>query len=981
MLNRVPSPRPTLATTLLTLTLLTPLAAAEEVSVFQDVAVSPDGSRMAIVEEVRDESEDEVEGETTRTNLLVALVTGENAVVVDSVPACTGDLDDVAWSPDGSLLTYVRRWDDAGGGTPASYGLRVMSADGARSRTVLRSPLKLSGPDFTHDAQRLVYTLWDEKWTARTLRVVGLDGANDTEIVRGEVDPNRARRVARGEYFTFTGNAVKADGTLNTLEKRRVVDIVRADGTGLQQLMVWPTDDQVHLMDMSLCANSSRFVIDGMHGFISGQAWQIMGMAEEHAEFRSPVTRGAFCVMPDGSAVICCAGVNSTDGIYRLPFKGEPIAITLQRTNIDNAPAAHPGEGADEFEDDTDPDPVPEDAASRKIGGVTMSPDGATVAFAWEVTQGPGAGASEIWEMQADGSRLTRLTEGAVDSAPRYSPQGDVILFERLVKGPEVNHDIYAINTFSHLVLPVVESNDADETQPDGELGTLAFRSTPTGKPADATIIEMRSGVRTELAGVAFEPSAPAFAPVVDKFVFSTKAVGQDGKPTDGNRNLCVNLGGDAPVKSWRSSNGAPADLMSCRISADGSRMLALMRAEGKDHLFFEESSLIGKSAGAADRITSVTSYDLARDGSRFVLVGTTQEAPTPAIWVVNWNPGSFFRVEPGTQTDGMDLSPPESPWVASDPAEARTEVSSTAQVSEAWGRAEESWPAFSPDGARLAFVQTVYQGTSDTITNCRLLTARTDGTDVKDVLTHNNIRRPRWSADGLKLAFEMTPDGEADSEIFTCAADGTDLQQITKNDVNDVEPTFWTEGRSVAFVRVDAVGARSLLQVDTQGTQTELLGTGYNPSCPVLWKPSKCLLVRSAPIDDQGKPLPDGKGTVLLAVGPEWMRVVFKFNSDDRTQWPQSVRFADPKIRYLVRLVNDGDDAGTLFMMDEEVSKESGTGVPHCIVLDDEYDINAEGTRLAFHGFRTDTDDAERACIWMMNTDGSHAAPFTPHQ
>lgn len=85
-----------------------------------------------------------------------------------------------------------------------------------------------------------------------------------------------------------------------------------------------------------------------------------------------------------------------------------------------------------------------------------------------------------------------------------------------------------------------------------------------------------------------------------------------------------------------------------------------------------------------------------------------------------------------------------------------------------------DGWPAWSPDGTRIAFVSN-RGGAYD------LYVMKADGTGVTQ-LTHDQATegRPTWSPDGTRIAFASDKDG--DSEIYVMNADGTGVVALTGN-------------------------------------------------------------------------------------------------------------------------------------------------------------------------------------------------------
>lgn len=93
--------------------------------------------------------------------------------------------------------------------------------------------------------------------------------------------------------------------------------------------------------------------------------------------------------------------------------------------------------------------------------------------------------------------------------------------------------------------------------------------------------------------------------------------------------------------------------------------------------------------------------------------------------------------------------------------------------------------PAWSPDGAKLAFTRT-----SDGWKNCGIYTARADGSQVQRVTApYNEIswcaRSPAWSPDGTKIAYSANlgggcPNSECSGQnIYVVRADGSGQEQV----------------------------------------------------------------------------------------------------------------------------------------------------------------------------------------------------------
>jgi Tol biopolymer transport system component len=108
-----------------------------------------------------------------------------------------------------------------------------------------------------------------------------------------------------------------------------------------------------------------------------------------------------------------------------------------------------------------------------------------------------------------------------------------------------------------------------------------------------------------------------------------------------------------------------------------------------------------------------------------------------------------------------------------------------------------ESQPEFSPDGTRLAFT-----GNRDGDLDIYVLNAEPEGpanvaVNLTDALRTStgaipNDRWPAWSPDGGKIAFwSGTGLGLSDGEIFTISIDGTNPTNLTNTPFADIMPDW----------------------------------------------------------------------------------------------------------------------------------------------------------------------------------------------
>ena len=95
----------------------------------------------------------------------------------------------------------------------------------------------------------------------------------------------------------------------------------------------------------------------------------------------------------------------------------------------------------------------------------------------------------------------------------------------------------------------------------------------------------------------------------------------------------------------------------------------------------------------------------------------------------------------------------------------------------------DESWPAWSPDGRRLAFERRFTSG-------AKIFRMNADGSGVTQLTTGpGNDFQPSWSPDGTKIAFASDRDGNW--EIYVINADGMGLTRLTNDPRDDLTPAW----------------------------------------------------------------------------------------------------------------------------------------------------------------------------------------------
>jgi TolB protein len=240
----------------------------------------------------------------------------------------------------------------------------------------------------------------------------------------------------------------------------------------------------------------------------------------------------------------------------------------------------------------------------------------------------------------------------------------------------------------------------------------------------------------------------------------------------------------------------------------------------------------------------------------------------------------------------------------------------------------------------------------------------------------------PAWSPDGQWIAFRIAfgrptgqgIDGHADEGIYVMNADGSDVIRLTDTPEIDGSPAWSPDGKRIAFSRARARGGYSaeIYVMNADGSDvTRLTETPSSYEGSPAWSPDgrRILFTREYQVKHD-PPVgiyvmeADGEEPTLLTRGPEFDDVI----PASPTFSPNGKLIAFLGLRkgaatHLVWVMNaDGSDAAPL-------ENRARTGLDGSAPA-----WSPDGRRIAYAG------ESERCCgIHVMNADGSGQTPLIP--
>lgn len=269
--------------------------------------------------------------------------------------------------------------------------------------------------------------------------------------------------------------------------------------------------------------------------------------------------------------------------------------------------------------------------------------------------------------------------------------------------------------------------------------------------------------------------------------------------------------------------------------------------ASDRDGNFYQDLYLMDADGANVTRVSgpdSVMCPSWSPDGRQLV-VATLLDFD---IWLLDEDGRGLKQLTSGVEIDHYPVWSPKGDWIAFStnrwPSGGPTGLSvirpdgtGEASLIEAGTSGVDYWqPAWSPNGLQLAFSSDVagggpeiYVADVNYATGVPQLGPLSQLTDLPGWDMY-----PRWSPDGLTIAFASDRDG--DYEIYSMSRAGTDVRRLTDNSSADTTPTWSPDGKQIVFMS-DRDNNAEIYVMDRDGSnQTNMT---HNPSrdvCP-SWK------------------------------------------------------------------------------------------------------------------------------------------------
>ena len=460
--------------------------------------------------------------------------------------------------------------------------------------------------------------------------------------------------------------------------------------------------------------------------------------------------------------------------------------------------------------------PAAASAAGSKISGAmfpAISPDGKWIAFTYH---------GDIWLVAKEGGNARHITlHEAYDFKPRFSPDGKHIAFTSNRLG---NYDVYVSSIEGGVPKRLTCHSSGD----------VVCSWTPDGK---AVVFYSYRGGEMQVWSVPFEGGTPEkltklggthaqLSPDGKKVIFSrgTNSTTQRQYNGSGNWDIYISDVNGVPKKitTYLGNDFYPF------FGADGKTIYYLSERQGTQNIF--KTSIVGGDGIQVTKLAGdgmlspcyckksgdvVFEYNfgicyMKLEGGKPTRVPITANADTRGYDFVTRHVTTGAE-NPCMSPDGRNIafSLRGDIWV----------MSSTGGVAKQLtkGPAQDKWPRYSPDGAKIAYYSNANGNDDIFILDIKSGESAPFNNTARDEHFHS------WSPDGRKIVFSR--DTNENRDIWVAPVDGGPEKQLTTSPGSDDDPRFTPDGRSIVFDSSRG-GTQDVWIMDADGSNQRALTT-----------------------------------------------------------------------------------------------------------------------------------------------------------